>query len=313
MRRRVILVAGSLLAIAVLLYVSCPVYDFVRTKLIYHHFSRFINTIYKNPNWGVNEDASALEEVPAADILGDKTLVAFVFGQSNVANSVDTPYTPHNKVYNYYDGKIYKARDPLLGASGEFGSVWTRFADKLIDQHIYDKVLLINIARQGSSILNWGADGKLSPILDKTLEQLKKDNIKITHMFFHQGEADSYFQMDYSDYKFMLSKIFQHVRSLTNDSIPIVVAQVSLITDPECHNPSFLLCYRTSPDIIKAQINIADPKKNIFQGPNTDIIVPYTMRYPPDRIHFSEEGANNFAAALVDTVEKIEMYKYYAH
>jgi len=306
MSRRFKIVLLSLFAIAILVFFGWHTFNFIRTKVIYHHFHKILDTLYKNPQWGVNTDTAGLEEVPLADVLGDKTMVAFVLGQSNVANAIDVPYTPKNHVYNYYDGKCYKARDPLLGTSGTFGSVWTRFGDKLIDQHLYDKVLIINIARQGSSILNWSSDGKLSQLIDTTFAQLKKDKINVTHVFFHQGEADCLFQVDYSDYKFLLAKVVQHVRNLTEPTVPIIVAQASLITDFDCHDPLFFRCYKMSPDILKAQQDVTDPKKYIFEGPNTDIVVPYGMRYMPYGIHFNADGANNFADALVKTIETIQ-------
>jgi hypothetical protein len=50
-----------------------------------------------------------------------RTGVIVFIGQSFSVNSIPTPYVPVNRnidQINIYDGKLYKAKDPLLGVNG---------------------------------------------------------------------------------------------------------------------------------------------------------------------------------------------------
>ncbi len=79
-----------------------------------------------------------------APTVTDKTMVAFVFGQSNSANGEGERFQAKGaNVFNYFDSHYYIASDPLLGATGTAGSMWTITANKLIEKNIADKVILI--------------------------------------------------------------------------------------------------------------------------------------------------------------------------
>jgi hypothetical protein len=75
----------------------------------------------------------ARPEVPIA-VLRGRVMVALAMGQSNAANSGESPIRAGRGVYNFHEGKLYIARDPLLGGSnnGGGGSVWTRLGPKLL-------------------------------------------------------------------------------------------------------------------------------------------------------------------------------------
>ena len=82
-------------------------------------------------------------------------MVALAFGQSHVANFGETPKTATQDVYNYYDGKFYRAQDPLLGTDGASESVWTKLGDKLIERNLYDAVVFIPLARNSTLEIRW--------------------------------------------------------------------------------------------------------------------------------------------------------------
>jgi hypothetical protein len=101
-------------------------------------------------------------EAPLAAIRSKKrVMVALVFGQSGAANAGETPRIATRDVYNFYKGKLYRAQDPLLGATGNGGSVWTRLGDKLIERQFYDAVVFVPIAVAGSTISRWRPGGDL--------------------------------------------------------------------------------------------------------------------------------------------------------
>ena len=70
-------------------------------------------------------------EIPCGEFRDADTLVLLILGQSNAANYGDVKFTPPSSVgnFNIYDGKCYRAEDPLLGASFDGGSFGSRLAD----------------------------------------------------------------------------------------------------------------------------------------------------------------------------------------
>lgn len=79
-------------------------------------------------------DTSNKVKVDCASIYDEqKSLVIMTYGQSMAANAVPTRYTPRNNVYNFFNGGCYIASDPLLGTSAEWGSIWSRLGDKILD------------------------------------------------------------------------------------------------------------------------------------------------------------------------------------
>jgi hypothetical protein len=138
-------------------------------------------------------------EVPKREIVdctkfssGNMAIIV-TFGQSNAANFGETPFEPRGNVFNfnYADGKCYFAKDPLLGADGKKGSVWTRVGDKLVSRHVYDTVLLAPIGVNWSSVSEWAPSGRLHGRIHKVLKGLQKKGLTITHLLWHQGERDA--------------------------------------------------------------------------------------------------------------------------
>ncbi len=87
-------------------------------------------------------------------------MISLAFGQSNAANNGQKAYTTHYTfVFNYYNGKLYAAKDSMLGSTGKGESLRTRLGDKLIDIGFYKKVILIPIAVGGTAIERWANGG----------------------------------------------------------------------------------------------------------------------------------------------------------
>ena len=55
------------------------------------------------------------------------TIVLLVMGQSNAANAGEKKYEAHcENTFNYFEEILYPLKDPLKGANGEAGRVWSR-------------------------------------------------------------------------------------------------------------------------------------------------------------------------------------------
>jgi hypothetical protein len=122
--------------------------------------------IYENVdlNRGSCNDAQDRVRVDRDEVMRGRTAVMLTLGQSNAANSGDTPYVPRQRVFNFniFDGHCYVARDPLLGTTEHRGNFAGRMADALIERGVFDGVVLVPIAVGGSRIEEWTTGGSPS-------------------------------------------------------------------------------------------------------------------------------------------------------
>ena len=246
-------------------------------------------------------DSGALRAVSLSNMQQDgKTMIALTFGQSNAGNYGQHPYTPHNAaVYNYYKGQLYTAKDPLFGATRSTGggSVWSRLGDMLIDSGLYSKVIIIPIAVGGSAIERW-VNGDCFDKLQQTLNYLDSQHIRLTHIFWHQGETNNIENTSTAKYKEQLGMILQTLRKRQPADLYICRA-------------SFYPGSTTKPlgvdsAIRKAQNEFISENKGVLEGPDTDTLIYAIHRY--DSVHFSDFGLNAFAQlwlkAIVNRNEK---------
>ncbi len=216
----------------------------------------------------------------------DSTMVCFVIGQSNAADYGKGIYIPRNKeIYNFYKGDLFKAKEPLLGSDGPGSSVWTRVADMLIDSGNFKRVVIIPCAI-GSTSVNCWAEGKCKKKLINTLEYLKENNIRVSHIFWDQGETDNVNNTSKESYKLYLKEVINTFRSYQIDA-PFYVSITSYVPF-ENNNP-----FGINEQITNAQKEIIRSVNNVKEGPNTDSINLGFYRYQD--LHFTEKGLDLFA------------------
>ncbi|WP_428568098.1 MAG: hypothetical protein ACP59X_08885 [Solidesulfovibrio sp. DCME] len=235
---------------------------------------------------------------PAAhcdSLLGPRTMIALVVGQSNASNTVDPGYAAAEPVYAYAGGACHRVRDAIPGATGNKGSSWARLGDRIIASGLYDTVIFADIARGGSSILHWGPGGPLNALLTETLDALAAENMRPTHVLFHQGEADCLLGLSRAEYGVVLEAVLGDIRAHGGPASDIFVSRASLYLDPACGDKRNPTCYVACPAVTAAQTEAADPERKIFSGPNTDLLVPWFDRN--DGYHFTDLAADRFAAA----------------
>ena len=246
-------------------------------------------------------DVSNRIEVDCNSIDKDRTMVILVYGQGNAANGGEVKYTPKYNVFNIFNGKCYKADDPLLGATDNKGSVWGRLADKIIENSLYENIIIKSIAVGGTPIASWtvngvgiGYKGRLfgnyhSRILDANNE-LKSLGFSITHILWHQGESDTINQTTTHEYKTCFLNMLDNMRH-NGIEAPIYVAIASRYGK------------KTSKAVILAQKQLAKEHKDIFKGPNTDIIDRLDDR-TEDGQRFSALGLEKHANAWLESLKK---------
>lgn len=204
-------------------------------------------------------------------------LVILIAGQSNVANTLPTLSNESPNVYNFYHGKLYLAKDPLLGATGKQGSLWIRMAEIVIAQSHYDSVVLINVARGNSSINDWIDTGKFSKLIEHTYASASELNLAPDVILWGHGERDAIDSMQGEQYNQKLRQLMHNI-SLFHHNKPIIISITSK-------------CYLTPNNngIRTAQYKLVKDIDAIRSGPDTDRL---GSQYRYDNCHFNNEGSD---------------------
>ena len=215
-----------------------------------------------------------------------RVMVALTFGQSNAANSGETRYRSRGNVYNFYRGKLYRARDPLLGATGRGGSVWTRLGDRLVADGHYDAVVFVPLAVGNTAVASWTVDGELHAGILEAVREVQAQGLNITHLLWHQGESDLNTPAD--AYRSMFQTMVASIRSEVVDA-PIYVSVAT-----RCHQQG------PNKTVRQAQQSLIDPARNIYAGSDTDTL---GASYRYDGCHFSTAGLERAAELWLRALE----------
>jgi hypothetical protein len=226
----------------------------------------------------------------ACDSIDHDAAVVLVMGQSNAANHGETRYRPRGEVYNFdwVSGRCYRAEDPLLGATGDGGSPWTRLGDALIERGIFRQVVLVTVASGGTSIHAWvGASGPAGRAV-AAAQELSRRGLPVTHVLWQQGESDK--TMDRSSYVRLFIQMTSYLRGNGIDA-PIYVAQSTI-----CAN-------RGLEQVREAQLEL--PKllagADVRPGPDLDAL-DHIRERAPNLCHFSDLGLERAARLWFDVL-----------
>ncbi|CAA6807652.1 MAG: Acetolactate synthase large subunit (EC [uncultured Sulfurovum sp.] len=250
------------------------------------------------------DDVSDKVEVDFTLIDKKETMVILAFGQANAGNSAEGEYVPVENVYNIFNNKCYKAKDPLLGATATVpshrGSVWTRLADKIIESGKYKNVIIKSIAVAGVPISCWeehgtgigwaGAmHGSYYPRIREAKKELDAMGFDISHVLIHQGESDTQNKTSKESYK---KSFLNMLESMKRDGIsaPIYLALASRFN------------FLTSKEVILAQKELISENNLLFEGPNTDNIDRFEDRVEGGS-HFTQSGVIKHAQLWLDKLK----------
>jgi hypothetical protein len=216
-----------------------------------------------------------------------RRFVALTFGQSNAANYVHGRHLSTPGVINYYRGRCYEGMDPLPGAGGNGGSVWSRLGDLLIAGGDYDQVVIAGIAVSASDVARWTVGGDLHSRLSEGLADMRAHGLTPTHLLWHQGETDAKAHTGTEEYRRRFLSLVDAVRAQG------IKAAIYVAVASYCHG-------RHSDQIRAAQASLVNPAAGIFAGPDTDSLVGPGWRH--DDCHFSETGAARHAELWRDVL-----------
>ncbi|PZQ97806.1 MAG: hypothetical protein DI533_11645 [Cereibacter sphaeroides] len=217
-----------------------------------------------------------------------ESLVVVTGGQSNAANAISSYFAsdPADRVYAWYDGACHVARDPLPGATGADGSLWTNLGVEL-GRAVDRPVVLINGAISATQYADW-LDSRslyLQTLLDN-VAQAQAYGFEPRLVLWHQGETDA-------GTKFDTNVLQQQITELTSNL---------LLAMPE----SELYLFRTSkctgdgrengvPEVREVQTRVAEGNDRMIVGMNTDEL---GNDYRWDKCHFNSLGR----AAIIETI-----------
>lgn len=223
-------------------------------------------------------------------IKSKRNLIVLILGQSNAANYGEHLNSSDKNIFMYFQKRIYKAKDPILGASGKKGSIWLPVFDQLLKTREFDSILIVNIAQGSSSVEDWQPNGMYHERLQGTLTSLQEKNLEPDFILWQQGEQDNLNGMSKEDYKRAFRKIHGTVIRF-DDQIPILISITSF--HPSSATP-------VSSEIREAQYELIQENECLFLGPDTDVHVAES-RY--DGIHFSTKGMNSVSKDWAESID----------
>ncbi|WP_172724187.1 sialate O-acetylesterase [Neorhizobium sp. T25_27] len=239
-------------------------------------------------------DLTGRVEVPVGTI-GNRVAIIVFIGQSLSVNNVPTPYVPANSAIdqlNIYDGKLYQAKDPLLGINVSGGPVTEKrgtwmlaMADKLIIDGHFDRVIIVPMAVGNTRADQW-ASSTSAPYLFNNINvvglRLRDLGLPCTAIMWGQGESDTIAGTSQAAYTAALNKVIAEFNRAI-PGCPFLVAQEAYYYG------------KTSPAVLAAQASVVNGT-TVFAGENVELIGP-SGRY--DNTHLNEAGALHRASLAV--------------
>ena len=231
---------------------------------------------------------------------GERTHVAVIWGQSNSAQwGYGKPYVPGPKVevFNWKDGGMYHAVEPLPGAqisvaAGAVSGFAPRLGDKLIAAGYCDRFIAIVCGVGGTSTYDWAAGGFCATRIPAVIARMKAAGLAPSVLIRHQGEADPPLGTSRFVYRDRARAEVQIFREAEWDA----PALIALATYWEGVNMP------GSPavgEVRNGQVMACSAELNIFQGPDTDIL---GATYRGDTAHLNELGLDLHAGMLVPPI-----------
>ncbi|MBB2794431.1 UNVERIFIED_ORG: hypothetical protein GGD58_003301 [Rhizobium pisi] len=239
-------------------------------------------------------DLTGRVEVSRGDI-GPRTAVIVVIGQSLSVNEVPTVYVPtHTAIdqVNIFDGKLYRAKDPLLGINISGGAVtdlrgtWMlRMADKLIADGHFDRVILVPMAVGNTRADQWASETTAPYLFNKINVvglRLRDAGLPCTAIMWGQGESDTSAGTSQASYTASLQKVIAEFNHAI-PGCPILVARETYY-------------YGSVSAAVQAAQAAVVNGTTVFAGEDVDSIGS-GGRY--DNTHLNETGADQRATLAV--------------
>jgi hypothetical protein len=224
-----------------------------------------------------------------------------VLGQSNAANHGSRCHVSRADVYalDLADLRCVRAADPLPGASGEGGSIWSKLGDLLIARGLCRSAVFLSIAEAGTFVADWAEPGRqgherLRITLERLRARLRSGFLDFDAVFWQQGEAEANLtDMAADTYRQSFGRL---VNALRKGGVyaPIFIAR-STLCEGDVH------AYRNHAAIRQGQAELPDIARGLLAGPDLDTI---GIEARSDGCHFSGEGLDRAAGLWLESLER---------
>lgn len=223
----------------------------------------------------------------------------FGISQSNGINGapLDPSFVPVDNVdnFNFYDGKVYKAVDPLLGAEttdqvalNNPGSHYlTKLGKLFLQAGIAPRIMLTTISIGGAATTQWM--GELKYRIRYALKSLQQEGIPVHCVLQDFGESDNIEGLSAATLTNRINSIVDDFR-LNGCLAPYFVAQVAKYQGATNDAQTRL-----------GQANSWSESRRIYQGPDLDTIG--NAYRGPDQTHFIATGNTMKAQMWFDTLQ----------
>jgi hypothetical protein len=228
-------------------------------------------------------------------------LVIAALGQSNAGNHLGprVPADPALPAFAFFRDRCTPLSDPVPGATGSEGSLWTDVAHQLARQS-GRPVVIIAGAAASSSVKHWSRDtaGMTSRAL-RSITAAAAAGLAPQFVIWLQGEADSEARMDEATYAALLEGVIAKFNlELANRTNPATASPTWIITQTSrCWGE-----HTRSEEVRRAQRRVAKRIANAYIGPDTDALGD---AYRRDGCHFGAAGRQRLAAEMVETITSV--------
>ncbi len=227
------------------------------------------------------------QTLPWRHLVTDPDCAVFlVLGQSNAANHGGTRHTAEDAAYSFDFLRMncYRADDPLPGASGNGGSVWSRLGSRLVEAKLFRRILFVPLAFGGTFITDWTPHHKSHKRTALALSRLRKElgmgPMPFSGVFWQQGEAEAnHTRMSAEEYKAHFHDIVRDLRA--NGVFSPVFVALATLCEVNAHP------FTNHEAVRAAQSSLPDATAGIFAGPDVDGI-GLEKRY--DGCHLASSG-----------------------
>lgn len=258
------------------------------------------DAFYLNPQ--NSNVATASKSLRASQTLNPavRNLVIIAPGQSNIGSYAPSAYSPANPNaldnLNVFDGAVYAAADPMLGAAQGsatiIGNPILRLADALVTNNKFDRVVIVPIAVDSTTVQDWQTgyvSNKIAVALGRLAYRGMVAGTNITVVIlWGQGESNTTAGTSQGTYAASLAAVISASRTAGFTGKWFVAKETWNGTT-------------VSTAIQNAQTGIVDHGADIWAGPDADALVSTACGGVAcrggDAIHWSDVGSAYYAGS----------------
>ena len=205
-----------------------------------------------------------------------RPLVLLALGQSNAANHGSLGIAAAGTITQFQSGSCFRSIDPLPGATGVGGSIWSHVPKELAALSFGRSVIFAVLAVDATRVDDWTRPR--SPLRERLLQELHlmvKQDLVPDLVLWQQGEADARAGTSVSSYSESLLDL-KRLLEQAGVQAPMLLAYSTV-------------CRSKPSDAIRSAVDVVLTRHAGTQrGPDTDTLDGPQYRH--DACHFSAQG-----------------------